>query len=154
MSLVKGGGDRGNFVEVSCVPASAFKTEIDALIAAGTQVTGKLVTLSLGVNYEVDSADAGDIPDGKIIDYEKTASTYRLTVRLFSYVDAFGVRHTPTNIVNLYYGTGTMALGDAIKVNGSAYISVVDAGTSAAGDGWGLVIAKDVPASTFVDVLF
>ena len=147
--LVKGGGDRGAYLDISCVPDSTLKSEIDALITAKTDVVGKLVSLTWSNNYEVTSPADGAIPDGKIIGYEKTASSYRLTVRLFSYIDQNSNRHTPVCIINLEY-SGTLALQDSVIINGSTYRNVDD-GTSG---GWGAVIALDVPASGRADVLF
>lgn len=149
MALVKGGGDRGALLEISCVPDSTFKTEIDALVAAGTQVTGKLVSLTWSNNYEVTSPANDAIPDGKIVHYEKTSSSYRLTVRLFSYIDQNSARHTPVCIMNLPY-SGTLALRDSVIINGSTYVNVDDGTTG----GWGAVIALDVPGSGFADVIF
>src|SRR4030042_2545906 len=144
MSLVKGGGDRGAYLEISCVPDSTFKTEIDALIAAGTQVTGKLVSLTWLNNYEVTSPANDAIPDGKIVHYEQTSSSYRLTVRLFSYIDQNSVRHTPVCIINVAY-SGTLALQDSVIINGTTYINVDDGTTG----GWGAVIGLDTPGSGF-----
>ena len=147
--LYKGGGDRGAYLEISCVPDSTFKTEIDALIAAGTQVTGKLCSLTFSNDYEVTSPADDAIPDGKIVHCEKTASTYRLTVRFFHYVDQNSVDHTPVCILN-FASSGTLALQDSIIVNGSTYVDVDDGATG----GWGACIATDVPTSSRSDVLF
>lgn len=150
MSRSLNGGDMGNFLDIACVPDSTFKSEIDALITAGTAVVGKLVSLTWLNNYEVTSPADDAIPDGEIIAYEKDATSYYiLTVRLWSYIDQNSARHTPVCIKQLYYGTGTIALQDSVIVNGSTY-SAVDDGTSG---GWGAVIAKDNP-SGYVDVIF
>lgn len=147
-TLVKGGGDRGSFLEISCVPDSTFKGEIDDLITAGTQVTGKLVSLTWSNNYEVTSPAANAIPDGKIIDYEKTSPTYRLTVRLFSYIDTNSHRHTPVGIINVPHST--VAKQDSVVVYSTTYVAVTDGTTG----GYGAVIAVDVPVSGYADVLF
>lgn len=149
MSVVKGGGDRGAFLEIGCVPDSTFKSEIDSLITAGTAVVGKLVALTWSNDYEVTSPAANAIPDGKIVNYEKTSSSYRLTVRLWSYIDQNSARHTPVCIINIPY-EGTLALQDSVIVYNSDYDSVDD-GTSG---GWGAVIALDNPASGYADVIF
>jgi len=149
MTQVKGGGDRGAYLEIGCIPDSTFKTEIDALILAGTQVTGKLVSLTWGANYQVTSPAGAAIPDGKIVHYEKTTSSYRLTVRLFSYIDQNAARHTPVCIINLDYD-GTTALQDSVIVDGTGYVYVEDGSSG----GWGAVIAMDTPASGFCDVIF
>lgn len=142
MALTKGGGDRGGYLEVSCIPDSTFKTEIDALIAAGTQVTGKLCSLTFGANYEVTSPADGAIPDGKIVHYEQTSSSYRLTVRFFSYIDQNSVRHTPVCIMTIGY-SGTLALQDSMIVNGTTYLEVDDGGAG----GWGAAISLDTTNS-------
>ena len=149
MSIVKGGVDRGAYLEIRCVPDSTFKTEIDALIAAGTDVIGKLCSLTWSANYQVTSPAEDAIPDGKIVNYEKTSSSYRLTVRLFSYIDQNSARHTPVSIINLEY-SGTLALQDSVICQDGNYRPVDDGGAG----GWGAVIALDVPASGQADVIF
>ena len=149
MARSLGGGDRGSFLDITCVPDSTFKTEIDALIAASTKVVGKLVSLTFVANYEVTSPADDAIADGEIIAYEKhNTYYYLLTVRLFSYIDQNSVRHTPVCIKTLPY-SGTIALQDSVIINGSTYMNVDD-GTSG---GWGAVISKDATNSK-VDVLF
>ena len=148
--MALGGGDRGAFLDVACVPNSTLKSTIDTLVAAGTQVTGTLVKLTYSDDYEVAGCSAGDIPDGKIMAYEKTETSYRLLVRLFSYVDLAGNRHTPVGIANFPYdGTG-LGLKDSVLVYANNSRKVKD-GTST---GWGAVIAMDTPASGYCDVLF
>ena len=149
MARTKGGGDRGGLIVPGCVPDATFKSEIDALITAGTQVTGKLVSLTWSNDYEVTSPAGAAIFDGKIIDYEKTSSSYRLTVRLVSYIDQNSTRHTTVGILNVAYD-GTTALQDSVIIDGSTYVNVEDGGTG----GWGAVIALDVPASGRCDVIF
>lgn len=150
--VLKMGGAKGNPLIVSLVPDSTFSTEIAALVAAGTDVIGKLVSLTWSNNYECTSPADAATPDGDIISYNKytTASgdAYILSVALFSYIDDAGVRHTPVCIRNLPY-SGTIALQDSVEVSGSTYMAVDDGGT----DGWGAVIAKDTTNET-VDVLF
>ncbi len=144
-----GTGDVGNFLDITCYPDSTFATEITALIAAGTEVEGKLVSLTWSANYQVTSPADGAIPDGKIISVEKDATnTYILGVRLFSYIDQNSVRHTPVAIINLAY-SGTIALQDSIIVNGTTYKDVDDGTTG----GWGAVISIDTTGAS-VDVLF
>ena len=146
--LKKGGADRGGYLEIGCVPDSTFEGEIDALVLAGTNVIGKLVSLTWSNNYEVTSPADNAIPDGKIVRYEKSGTTYLLTVRLFSYIDQNSARHTPVCIMNLEY-SGTLALQDSVIINGSTYRAVQD-GTSG---GWGAVIGLDTPASGYADVI-
>jgi hypothetical protein len=148
--LTEGGGDRGAFLEIGCVPDSTFETELDALKAAGTSIVGKLVSLSWAAGYEVTSPADGAIPDGKIIQAREMGSTWKLTVRLFSYIDQNSSRHTPVGIINLPTNGGTAALQDSVIIYGSDYVYVDDGGTG----GWGAVIATDVPGSNYVDVLF
>ena len=149
MSLVKGGGDRLVWEGVSCVPDADFKTEIDALIAAGTKVVGKVVALTWANNYEVTSPAAAADCDGKIIDLEKTSSSYRLTVRFFHYVDQNSQDFCPVCIINLPY-EDTVALQDSAKTYNSDYDSVTDGGAA----GFGACIALDVPASGRADFIF
>jgi hypothetical protein len=150
--VVKMGGTKGNCLVLSLVPNSAFKTILDALVAAGTKVVGKLVTLTFAANYECEDADDTDCPDGEIISYQKyttaSGSSYILSVALWSYLDDAGNRHTPVCVRNLPY-SDTIALQDSVMTDGSTYVAVQDGGT----DGWGAVIAKDTTNET-VDVLF
>ena len=150
--VVKQGGTKGNCLIVSCVPDSTFETEIDALIAAGTKVVGKLVALTFSNNYEVSSPADGAVPNGEIIGYKKTTgasgSSYILSVALFGYIDQNSTYHTPVCIRTLEY-SGTIALQDSVIINGSTYRKVDDGGTG----GWGAVISKDTTNET-VDVLF
>ena len=140
----------GGFPIVTCVPDSTFKTEIDNLRAAGTDVVGKFVQLTFSTDYEVTSPADGAIPDGEICQpYSKTSSSYRLPVLLWHYTDQNGNGHTPVGIKNLRY-SGTIALQDSVIINGTTYMYVDDGGTG----GWGAVIAKDRPASSYIDVLF
>ena len=149
MALVKGGGDRLVWEGVGCVPDATFKTEIDALIAAGTKVIGKLVAITWSNAYEVTSPAAAADVDGKIIDYEKTASSYRLTVRFFHYVDQNSQDFCPVYIINLPY-EGTVALQDSVEAYNSDYDSVTDGGAA----GFGACIAVDVPVSGRADFIF
>jgi hypothetical protein len=148
MSRVRGLGDRGGFIDVGCVPDATFKTEIDALIVAKTDVVGKIVTLTWLNNYEVTSAAQNATPDGVVLQCVPNGSTYDLTVRLFHFVDQNSVDRTAHTIVNFAYGGGTVALQDTIKVYDTAYMYVTDGGTG----GWGAVISKDTTSAT-VDVL-
>jgi len=147
-----GGGDRGGFLQVRCVPDATFATEIGALITAGTLVVGKLVTFTYSNNYEVTSPAGGAIPDGKIISYRKTTSasgdSYELTVRVFHYTDQNSADHAPVGIMTLTYD-GTTALQDSIIVDGATYRAVEDGGTG----GFGCVIGIDT-TNNLVDVLF
>lgn len=147
MARVRGGGDRP-LGEVSWVPDATFEAEIDALIAAGTKVVGKLVTITGSNNYEVTSAAAGAVPNGKIIDYRVCGSSYELTINMFTYVDQNGFYHAPTRIVNLPYD-GTTALGDTVKVDDVTYVNIEDGGAT----GMGLIVAIDVPTTGRADFM-
>jgi len=143
-----GNGDQGPQLDIALVPDSTFETEIAALIAAGTQVAGKLVALTFSNNYECTSPAANAIPMGKIIDWIKDpVYGYILTVRMFNYIDQNNNNHTAVKIVEIPY-EGTIALQDSIIVYNSDYDSVDD-GTSG---GWGAVISKNT-TSAKVDVL-
>ncbi len=149
MSRVKGGGDYGPALPIPAYPDATFEAEIDALIAAGTDVVGKLVTLTWLNNYEVTSAAENAIPDGIVTNFYPSGSSYCLSVDLFHYVDQNSVGHTPRRIVNLPYA-GTFALQDSVVVNTTTYLGVKDGGTG----GWGACIAIDTPASGYADILF
>jgi len=148
-----GRGNQGSVLQITAVPDSTFVTEINALITAGTDVVGKLVTLTFSDNYEVTSAADGAIPDGKITGFRKTmnaaGASYILDVDLFHYTDQNSSSHTPVCIQNLPYNDGTIALRDSVIIYGSTYVYVDDGGTG----GWGTVIAKFTDDTT-VDVLF
>lgn len=141
-----GGGDRGKFLDIGCVADATLKTAIDGMIAAGTPVQGLLVKLS-GAAYTVTSVSDGDVAEGKIMSYEKTASGYRLVVRLWSCINSLSVRFNPSAIVNVPY-TGALSIGNAVVASATA--KTVKAG---AASGWGYVIGKDTPSSGFCDVL-
>ncbi len=150
--ILRKGGNKGNPVVISAVPDSTFKSEIDALITAGTNVVGKLVSLTFANDYEVTSPADDAIPDGEIISCKKATlaagNSYILTVALFHYTDQNGSSHTPVCIRELDYN-GTIALQDSVIVNGTTYRNLDDGGTG----GWGAVIAKDTSNSK-VHVLF
>lgn len=151
--VVPGHGNQGTALAITAVPDSTFITEITALIAAGTNVVGKLVTLTFSANYEVTSAADGAIVDGIVTGYEPktgaSGNTYLLDVDLIHYEDQNSNGHTPVCIRNLPYNDGTVALQDSVIVYGTTYVYVDDGGTG----GWGAVIAKHTDDAT-VDVLF
>ncbi len=156
-SLKKGHGDRGDvggFLDISFVPDSTFETELDALVAAGTKIDGKLVQIVTTGNYEVTSPAQSAIPDGKIVSWKKTASasasSYLLTVRLFHYVTQNSGHFTPVYVMNLEYdASSTMALGDTIVCYDSGYRDVTDGDTG----GHGFVVSLDSTNYT-ADVIF
>jgi len=124
------GGDRGNLLDIQCVPDATFKTEIDALVLAGTKVVDKLVQFTWSNNYEVTSPAANAIPDGEIITFEKDDTYgYILGVRVFHYPTQNGTSKTPTMIKQLPY-EGSLALQDSSVIYNSDYDSVDD-GTTA-----------------------
>jgi hypothetical protein len=146
------GGYRGGFLEVDFVPDATFKSELDTLISNKTNfVNVRMFSLTFSNDYEITSPADGAIPDGVITGYiQVTASPYyRVTGRLFSYIDQNSARHTPVGIHNLPY-SGTIALQDSVIINGTTYAAVDDGGSG----GWGAVIATDVPTTNYVDVLF
>lgn len=154
MSVIKGCGALGyvgGFPIITCIPDSTFKSEIDSLRSAGTDVIGKLVQFTWSNNYEVTSPADLAIPDGEITDYERTSSSYRLTVMVFHYTDQNGSSHTPVGVKNLRYESGaTLALQDSIQTEGSTYMYVEDATTG----GWGAVIGLAVPTTYYADIIF
>lgn len=146
--LQKGGGDRGIQINIGLVPDSTFKLEIDALIAAGEKVIGKVIKLATGANYQCTSPADTETANGRIIDYRPTATSYVLTVELWSYTNAAGVVMPATRIINAEYTT-TPALGDMVVVEGSTYRSLTDGEST----GGGFVIALDVPGTGFFDFI-
>ena len=151
--VVKQGGSKGSKFVVSCVPDSTFKTELDALVTADTDIVGKLVALTWSNSYEVTSPASGADFDGEIIDYKKTTTasgaSYLLSVDMVHFVDQNGTDHTPTRI-RAYPYSGTIALQDTVKIAAEAtYMHVVDGGAA----GHGAVISKDT-SNTTVDVIF
>ncbi len=144
-----GGGDTGNFLELSCVPDSTFKDEITTLMANNENVEGRLVKLTWVNNYEVTSPASGDVADGEIITCEKDNEFgYLLGVRMFHYTDDVGGHHTPVLVKSLKY-SGLVGLKDAVAIAGDDYTYMADGGTG----GWGAVVAKHQDTQT-VDVLF
>jgi hypothetical protein len=155
--LKKGHGDQGvsgGFLDITFVPDSTLETEIDALVAAGTKVDGKLVIIQTSGNYTVTSPTTSEIPDGKIISWKKTASaaatSYLLTVRLFHYVTQNSAHYCPSYIINLEYNaSSTIAIGDTIVCYDSSYRDVTDGGTG----GFGFIVSNDTTNDT-CDVIF
>ena len=147
-----GGGHMGLELLVTCVPDSTFKSEIDALELAKTNVVGKLVTWTFGANYEVTSAAESAVPNGEVVAYEKrqtsSGTSYYLTVRVWSYTDDNSNICRATQVINVAY-SGTFALKDPILVNSTTYQAVKDGATG----GIGACIALDVPASGYADIL-
>jgi len=150
-SLTRGGGARGHFLLLGCVPDATFKTEIDALILAGTQVTGKFVQWTLSGNYEVTSPASAAFPNGRIktCRYDATAATYRLTCEIWSFVDDNAALYPALCITNGTYN-GTVAVGNMVECYSTTYMTWTDASADVA---HAMVIALDVPASGYVDVI-
>jgi len=150
--LVAGGGDRGHFLELKCVPTSTLKGEIDDFIAAGTTVIGKFVSLSFGANYEVDSPAAGAQVDGKIhaVKEDKVNDTYELTCRIWSFTDDQSNRYPAICIVQGPYSGTLVRRNTAECYSGSTFYQFSDGDTTARGNA---VIAIDVPASGYCDVI-
>lgn len=155
MSRTTGGKHRGiidGFLEIpGCIPTSAFKTTLDGYVTAGTVIANiKLVTFTFLNNWEVELANANDIPDGIITEITKFKASpyYYMTVRVFCVINQNSARWTPRTVQSIPY-EGVIALQDSVIVYNSDADSVDD-GTSG---GWGVVMAKDVP-SGFVDVMF
>lgn len=150
--LARGGGDRGHFLTIDCVPGATLKSELDAFIAAGTVVIGKFVYLSFGANYEVESPAVGGRVDGKIIAIraDDVNSTYRLTCRIWTFADDNGNVYPAHCIVQGPY-SGTLALQNSCEcASTTTYFEWADGTT----DGFhNAVIALDVPASGYCDVI-
>jgi len=154
-TLVRGGGPRGHYLLLDCVPTSTLKGEIDAFIAAGTVyagwTNGKFVYLSYGANYEVDSPAAGARVDGKIIAgrYDDLNSTYRLSCAIWSFADDNGNVYSAQCISNGPHTGG--ALGMALECSSTTtFFTWSDADVTGRNN---MLIALDVPASGFCDVI-
>ena len=148
----RGSGDRGHFLEIACVPTSTMKSEIDAFIAAKTQLEGKFVFLSFGANYEVDSPAAGEQANGdiKAVQEDIVNSTYRITCRIWNFADDNGNIYPALNIVNKPYNS-TLVLQNSCEVNATATYYMFADGTT---DGFrNAVIGLDLPASGYADVI-
>lgn len=151
-SLVYGGGDRGHFLILDCVPSSALKTLLDAFIAAGTAVENKFVTCSFGANYEVDAPATGARIDGKILTCtsDPVNSTYRLSCQIWSFADDNGNVYAASRIIHGPY-TGTLALQNSVECSSGTTHYLFADGTT---DGYhNAVIALDVPASGYCDII-
>ena len=144
-----GGGDRGHSLRIGFKPNSALITHITSLINAGSKVEGTHVTIDTSAAYTVGLAADDAIPDGQIVAYENdNYNTYHLTIDLETFADQNGNRYPATRIRNKPY-SGSIALGDTVIINGST-AKAVDDGTTG---GFGKVLAVDVPASGYADIL-
>jgi len=136
-----GNGDVGEPIQLTVTPDATLKAAIAALIAAGTEVTGKLLKWSGAGNYEVSLCADQDAPAMIITSFRenKADSTYDLGVELLQNV-----------VKNLPYRTGaTCALAGKVRVEGSDYMYIeTDADATV-----GYVLAVNTTAET-ADVLF
>ena len=146
MSRTIGGGDRGNILTVPMSPDTTFTAEITALIAAETDVVGKLISIGTSDDYTVTSPAASADPDGMIITQEGNSTDgYLLGCEIWGYTDLDDARHS-AHCIKTFVAEGTPALGYFVKVTGSTYGTVRSAATA----GLGKVIKT---TSTSVDVL-
>jgi len=129
-----GGGLNKGGVLVPCVPTSAFKTALDAMYVAETEIVGTMVYLTFLNNNEVGQATDGMSIDGYIEAYVKdnTATGYTLTVRILHYWDKDGVRHACHDVGEYNY-SGSPALKDYVVVDADANFTVAPGSTY--GDG-------------------
>ncbi len=154
--LKKGGGQLlDKCLQLTCVPTSTLKGELDTLIAAETEVAGlngKFVIITTGANYEVDSPAAGAAVHGKIKTcmVDDVNSTYKLVCWIWAFADDNGNLYSANGIVQGQY-TGTLALGNSCECGSTAtFFEWADG----AGDGYhNMVIAIDNPASGYCDVI-
>lgn len=121
-----GTGSRGPEIIITCVPDSTFKSEIDALILAGTKVVGKLVQFTGSNNCEVTSPANNALPDGEILSYEKVTNaagaSYKLSCRIFHVTTAASAELYPIRVQTFEYESGsTVALTQGVLVDGTAY---------------------------------
>ena len=132
-------------VRLQMDPDSTLETAIDGYIAAGTSVTGTLVTIATGANRQVTSAAADDAINGVIVGYEKTATSYRLDVDFFGYTNNAGAWYPATRVVTMQY-TSAPSLGDSVEVYNATTVRTDNT------NGFGKVINIDTN-NTQVDVL-
>lgn len=142
-----GGGNKGEQLVITLTPDSTFKSEIDALITAKTKVVGKLIQLATGANYSCTSPGNGEFAHGRILDYEKTSTSYRLTCEVWGFTDGSSAFKAATRIVNLEY-SGSPSRGNGGLVYGTAYRPIYGNAS-----GIGFIIGIDVPDSGRLDML-
>ena len=151
----RGGGDNGIFLDFPCFSDSALTTDISELIAAGSSdaiIQDVLVAWTLSDDYEVGVPAAGAVAHGQIHSvpiYDQINSVYRFTARIWAATDTNGTYHYVNKIKNAKY-TGSLSLGDNVEnATGTDHNQFADGGTN----GMGVVIALDVPAASYCDVL-
>ena len=134
--------------------ASALQTILTALDNAGTNCLGDeglLLKVDTSANFSVTICGNSEAPEMKLINAQKhNVDTWHVTCDVFGYFDKEGNWHSsPPNQKKLYYGTGTIALGQEVLVNNAGtnyhWVDGTDSG------GIGKVIAKDDP-SLYVQV--
>jgi len=140
------GGDRGKFIDLSVWPDSTLKSALDTLKAAGTNFQDRLLIWATSANMTVSICGNDTIPHMRILTHELDPDNgYLLTCRVWAFVDvASGVHPAGNGAYLFYYGTGTIALGQQILVNGAdyRYVDGVNSG------GIGKVVSKDDPTGT------
>lgn len=150
-----GGGDRnssqGFFLKV--VPDATLQTELAAFVAAGTHITElKFVQWTFSNNYEVTSPAANAWPDGRIISISSELninSKYTVVAWMWTFTDSSGTRRPISAIVNAEY-TGNVSLQDPVEVSSATTFEIFQTSSSAYPCA---VVATDVPASSYLDVL-
>jgi hypothetical protein len=142
-----GGGQKGEQLTLTLTPDSGLKTAIDALIALGTKVEGKLIRLGTGANYQAVTPANGEKPHGRILWKEKTATSYKLTCEIWGFEDGGGDFHPATRVVNFEY-SGSPSRGNGGLVYGATYRPIYGDAS-----GIGYVIGIDVPSSGRLDML-
>ena len=146
MSRTIGGGDRGNILTVPMNADTTLTAEITSLIANGTPVVGKLISIGTSDDYTVTSPAASDDPDGMIITQEGNSTDgYLLGCEIWGYTDLDSAVHS-AHCIKTFTASGTPTLGYFVKVTGDTYDTVREAATA----GLGKVIKT---TSTSVDVL-
>jgi len=138
------------------IAASALKTILDALDLAGTNYLGDeglLVKIDTSANYTVTICGNSERPEGQVVRAQKHDTDYwHLAVDFFGFLDAASAWNSGRpRQKKLYYGTGTIALGQMVLVNnaGTNYHWVDGANSG----GVGKVIAKDDP-SGYVQIFY
>lgn len=140
-----GGGHEGlPVVKLRCVPDSTLETALDAVLAAGTEITDVHVKFSTGANHEVTSVADADLLGGRIVDYQVSGTSYVLDVEMYAYVDQAGACHPANRIVTLKYSSAP-SLGNSVVYDDPTIVK-------ASASGIGRVINVNT-ANTTVDVI-
>ena len=123
-----GKGDAGlKPIRLECIPDSTMKDAIDVLITAGTEVAGRNVKWATGANRQVTDISDGDLPQGIIRDYKKTASSYRLFVDWYGFLDKAAAWHQAIKVSSFVFDSAP-SLGDSVSFKNTTQCQSDNAG--------------------------